>query len=142
VGDSELDPAGEEGLGVFGYVDSHHRQPLWLRLKDSAELDRLLGNRPDAYRRLDVAILESLVLTGILGLDEEDIAAKRGIGYAKSIPEVMAGLDSGGYDAAFVLRPTPIEQVREVAASGETMPPKSTYFFPKILSGIVFNPLS
>jgi uncharacterized protein (DUF1015 family) len=142
VSDSELDPSGEEGLGVFGYIDSHHRQPLRLRLKDTAELDRLLGDRPDAYRRLDVAILESLVLTGILGLDEDDIAAKRGIGYAKSIPEVMAALDGGGYDAAFVLRPTPIEQVREVAAAGETMPPKSTYFFPKILSGIVFNPLS
>jgi uncharacterized protein (DUF1015 family) len=54
----------------------------------------------------------------------------------------MASLESGEYEAAFVLRPTPIEQVREVAAAGETMPPKSTYFFPKILSGIVFNPLS
>jgi uncharacterized protein (DUF1015 family) len=142
VSDEELDPAGEEGLGVFGYIDSHHRQPLRLRLKDTAELDRLLDDRSEAYRRLDVAILERLVLTGILGLEEEDIAAKRGIGYAKSIPEVLSALDGGGYDAAFVLRPTPIEQVREVAAAGETMPPKSTYFFPKILSGIVFNPLS
>ncbi len=142
VDEAELDPSGEEGLGVFGYLDSHHRRPLRLRLKDTAELDRLLEGRPEAYRRLDVAILESLVLTGILGLSEEDIAAKRGIGYAKSIPEVISALDGGGYDAGFVLRPTPIEQVREVAAAGETMPPKSTYFFPKVLSGIVFNPLS
>jgi uncharacterized protein (DUF1015 family) len=137
-----LDPAGEEGLGVFGYIDSHHRQPLRLRLKDTSELDRLLADRSDAYRRLDVAVLEALVLGGILGLSEDDIAAKRGIGYAKSIPDVKTALDGGGYDAAFILRPTPIEQVREVAAAGETMPPKSTYFFPKILSGLVFNPLS
>jgi uncharacterized protein (DUF1015 family) len=41
-----------------------------------------------------------------------------------------------------MLRPTPIEAVREVAAAGETMPPKSTYFFPKLATGIVFNPLS
>ena len=41
-----------------------------------------------------------------------------------------------------MLRPTPVEQVREVAAAGETMPPKSTYFFPKLLTGLVFNPLS
>ena len=54
---------------------------------------------------------------------------------------MRGALESGGYDAAFVLRPTPVEQVREVAAAGETMPPKSTYFFPKVLSGIVFNPL-
>jgi uncharacterized protein (DUF1015 family) len=142
VSDDELDPGGEDGLGVFGYLDAHHRQPMRLSLKDTAELDRMLEGRPQAYRRLDVAILETLVLTGILGLGEEDIAAKRGIGYSKSIPEVMAALEHGDYDAAFILRPTPIEQVRAVAAEGETMPPKSTYFFPKILSGIVFNPLS
>ena len=48
----------------------------------------------------------------------------------------------GDADAAFLLRATPVEQVRAVAAEGETMPPKSTYFFPKLLTGIVFNPLS
>ncbi|MDP9276835.1 MAG: DUF1015 domain-containing protein [Actinomycetota bacterium] len=142
VGDDDFDPAGEHGLGVFGYVDSHHKQAMRLRLKDTAELDRMLEGRPEAYRRLDVSILETLVLKGILGMSEDDIAEKRGIGYAKSIAEVVASLEGGEYEAAFILRPTPIEQVREVAAAGETMPPKSTYFFPKILSGIVFNPLS
>ena len=142
VDDDGLDPAGEEGLGVFGYTDAHFRRPFRLRLKDTAELDRMLEDRPEAYRRLDVVILETLVLKGVLGLSEDDIAAKRGIGYAKSLADVHSGLESGGYDAAFVLRPTPVEQVREVAATGETMPPKSTYLFPKVLSGIVFNPLS
>ncbi len=52
------------------------------------------------------------------------------------------GLDAGEADAAFFLRPTPVAQVRAVADEGETMPPKSTYFFPKLLTGIVFNPLS
>ena len=139
--DGELDPAGEDGLGVFGYTDAHHRKPFRLRLKDTAELDRLLGDHSDAYRRLDAAVLEALVLKGVLGMTEEDVAAKRGIGYAKSIPDVEAALD-GAYDVAFVLRPTPVDQVREVAAAGETMPPKSTYFFPKLLSGLVFNPLT
>jgi uncharacterized protein (DUF1015 family) len=142
VSEGELDPAGEQGLGVFGYIDSHHRQPLRLRLRGTAELDRLLAGRPQAYRRLDTVILETLILTGILGISEEDIAAKRGIGYATTVREAHARLDAGAYDAAFILRPTPIEQVRAVSEVGETMPPKSTYFFPKILSGIVFNPLS
>ena len=137
----ELDPAGEDGPGVFGYVDAHHRKPYRLHLRDTAELDRRLAGKPDAYRRLDAVILETLVLNGVLEMSEEDIAAKRGIGYAKSVEEVMAMLD-GPFDAAFVLRPTPVEQVREVAAAGETMPPKSTYFFPKLLSGLLFNPLS
>ena len=75
-------------------------------------------------------------------MSTDDIAAKRGIGYTPSIEEALAKLDAGDYQAAFLLRPTPVEQVREVAAEGETMPPKSTYFFPKLLTGIVFNPLS
>jgi uncharacterized protein (DUF1015 family) len=50
-------------------------------------------------------------------------------------------LEDGRYDAAFMLRSTPVEQVRAVAAAGETMPPKSTYFYPKLLSGLLFNPL-
>ena len=50
-------------------------------------------------------------------------------------------VQSGEYDAAFFMAPTPIEQVREVAAAGESMPPKSTYFFPKVPTGLVFNPL-
>jgi uncharacterized protein (DUF1015 family) len=142
VGAGGLDPAGEKGIGVFGYVDSHHRGGFRLRLKDTAELDRMLDGRPEAYRRLDATILETLVLKGILGLEESDIAAKRGIGYAKSIEDSHALFDQGAYEVAFILRPTPIEQVREVASAGETMPPKSTYFFPKLLSGLVFNPLS
>jgi uncharacterized protein (DUF1015 family) len=136
-----LDPGDEEGVGVFGSYDSHHRRGFRLRLKDTAELDRLLPGRPEAYRHLDAVILETLVLKGILGMTEEEIAAKRGIGYSKSIPDSLAQLEKGVYDVAFFLRPTPVEQVREVAGSGETMPPKSTYFFPKLLSGLVFNPL-
>ena len=51
-------------------------------------------------------------------------------------------IDSGDFDAAFLLRPTPVEQVREIAAAGVNMPPKSTYFFPKVPTGVVFNLLA
>ncbi len=122
-----------------------HRLPLQgafrLRLRDTTRLDEALAGRSDAYRRLDAAILEELFLKGVLGMSTDDIAAKRGIGYTPSTDEALAKLDSGDYQAAFLLRPTPVEQVRDVAAEGETMPPKSTYFFPKLLTGIVFNPL-
>jgi uncharacterized protein (DUF1015 family) len=138
----QLDPGGTEGIGVFGYIDSHFKRGFRLRLRETAQLEEALANRSPAYRRLDAAILEELVLKGILGMSTEDIAAKRGIGYTPSIDEALAKLDAGDYQAAFLLRPTPVEQVREVAAAGETMPPKSTYFFPKLLTGLVFNPLS
>jgi uncharacterized protein (DUF1015 family) len=137
-----LDPAGIEGVGVFGYVDSHFKRSYRLRLASNPALDQALAGRSEAYRTLDTAILEELVLKGILGMTTENIAAKRGIGYTPNIDEALAKLDAGEYQAAFLLRPTPVEQVREIAAAGETMPPKSTYFFPKMLTGIVFNPLA
>jgi uncharacterized protein (DUF1015 family) len=138
----QLDPAGIEGVGVFGYVDSHFTRAYRLRLASNPALDQALAGRSEAYRTLDTAILEELVLKGILGMTTENIAAKRGIGYTPNIDEALAKLDAGEYQAAFLLRPTPVEQVREIAAAGETMPPKSTYFFPKMLTGIVFNPLA
>jgi uncharacterized protein (DUF1015 family) len=48
----------------------------------------------------------------------------------------------GDYEVAFLMRPTPVKQVRDVAAAGENMPPKSTFFFPKLLTGLLFNPLA
>ncbi len=141
VTEDRLDPAGADGIGVFGYFDSHSKRPLRLRLKDPAALDQALADRPEAYRRLDAAILEELVLKRTLGMSDADIAAKRGLGYATGADQALRLLDRGDYEAAFLLRPTPVGQVRKVAAEGETMPPKSTYFFPKLLTGIVFNPL-
>jgi len=140
VADEELDPAGAEGIGVFGLIDSGGRRRL--RLRDVDAIDEALPDRSPAYRTLDAVILEELVLKGTLGMSDEDIAAKRGLGYATGIDAARARLEEGAYEAAFLLRPTPVSQVREVAAAGETMPPKSTFFFPKLLTGIVFNPLS
>ena len=136
-----LDPAGEQGIGVYGYIDAHHRQGFRLRLKDPSALGRAIPDVSEVYRTLDAAILEALVLRDALGMSASEIEAKRGIAYTASAAQALAALDQGTH-AAFLMRPTPVEQVRAVAAAGETMPPKSTYFFPKWLTGIVFNPLS
>lgn len=136
-----LDPNGEEGVGVFGYADAHFRKGYRLRLKDMAAVDAALPDRSEPYRRLDAAILETLVLRGALGMSEADVEAKRGIAYTASAEEAIGALGERA-DAVFLMRPTPVEQVRAVAEAGETMPPKSTYFFPKLLTGLVFNPLS
>jgi uncharacterized protein (DUF1015 family) len=140
VDDAEVDPAGVDGIGVFGFIDSDRR--LRLRLRDPGALAAALGDRSAAYRSLDAVILEELVLKAALGMSNEDIEGKRGLGYAKGVEEARLLIGAGEYDCAFILRPTPVSAVREVAAAGETMPPKSTFFFPKLLTGIVFNPLS
>src|SRR5215207_1544378 len=127
-----LDPIGEPGVGVFGYIDAHLRRGFRLRLKDLAPMADALPEMSEAYRRLDAAILETLLLTGGLGMSPADVEGKRGISYTASADDAIATLDRGAH-AAFLMRPTPVEQVREVAAAGETMPPKSTYFYPKLL---------
>jgi uncharacterized protein (DUF1015 family) len=142
VGRDELDPAGEDGVGVFGLYDGFHKQGLRLRLKDTAELDRRLAGKPEPYRRLDSAILETLVLKGLGGMSDEDIDERRGLEYAKSVPEALAMVDDGAFDVAFIQRGVPIEQVRAVAATAANMPPKSTYFFPKVMTGFAFNPVA
>ncbi|MDX6627365.1 MAG: hypothetical protein QOE56_2354 [Solirubrobacterales bacterium] len=137
----EIDPGGEEGVGVFGLYDSFHKQAYRLRLKDVAELDRRLEGKPEPYRRLDSAILETLVLKGLAGLSDHDIDARNGLEYAKSVADALARVDSGDYDVAFIQRPVPVEQVKAVAETDENMPPKSTYFFPKVMTGMVFSPV-
>jgi len=141
VSADQLDPTGEPGVGVFGFIDSHHKQAYRLRLKDVAALDAQLDGKPESYRRLDSAILETLVLKGLAGMSEEDILAKRGIGYAKNVPDSLALIEDGSYDVAFFLRPIPVDQVRAIADTDENMPPKSTFFFPKVMTGFVFNPV-
>jgi uncharacterized protein (DUF1015 family) len=137
----ELDPAGGEGVGVFGLFDGTDGRAYRLRLRDTAELDRRLEGKPEPYRRLDSAILETLVLEGLAGMSEEDITERRGLEYAKSVGDALGMVEDGIYDLAFVQRPVPIEQVRAVAATEENMPPKSTYFFPKVMTGFVFSPV-
>lgn len=143
VDDEHLDPTGAEGVGVFGYVNARTGGAYRLTLKDPAILDLILGeSHSEAYRRLDAVLIEELIFKGALGMTAADVEAKKGIGYAKSITEVLAKVaEDGPYQAAFILRPTPVEQVQAVADAGETMPPKSTFFFPKVPTGIVFNPL-
>jgi uncharacterized protein (DUF1015 family) len=137
----DLDPAGEDGVGVFGLYDGFHKQAFRVRLKDVAALDRRLEGKPEAYRRLDSAILETLIMKGLAGMSDEDIDERRGLEYAKSVPDALARVESGDFDVALIQRPVPVEQVRAVAATAENMPPKSTYFFPKVMTGIAFNPV-
>ncbi len=137
----EIDPAGVEGVGVFGLYDNFHKQAFRLRLQDVAALDRRLEGKPEAYRRLDSAILETLVLKDLAEMSDEDIDERRGLEYAKSVPDALAMVESDEFDVAFIQRPVPVEQVRAVAATAENMPPKSTYFFPKVMTGIAFNPV-
>jgi uncharacterized protein (DUF1015 family) len=137
----QVAPAPGEGPLQLGYVNGQDERAFRLTLKDQAIADAALPGYSDAYRHLDTGVLETLVLKGALGLSDEDISHFNGMFYARDTAEALAMVRSGEYDAAFLMRPTPVAQVREVAAAGENMPPKSTYFFPKLLTGLLFSPL-
>jgi uncharacterized protein (DUF1015 family) len=141
IAPDQLEPSNGDGRVRFGYMDSHFKQPYRLTLKDQAIADRALAGKPEPYRHLDTAVLEALALRGALGMSEEDIAEKHGLDYSKDFTDAREAVESGRADAAFFMAPTPIDQVREVAEAGESMPPKSTYFYPKIPTGLVFNVL-
>jgi uncharacterized protein (DUF1015 family) len=137
----EIDPGGEEGVGVFGLYDAFHKRAFRLRLKDVAEVDRRLEGKPEAYRRLNSAILETLVLKGLAGMSDHDIDERDGLEYAKSVPAALAMVDEGDYDVAFIQRGVPVEQVKAICNTDTVMPPKSTFFFPKVMTGFAFNPV-
>jgi uncharacterized protein (DUF1015 family) len=137
----QLEPADGNGRVAFGYMDSHFKQPFRLTLKDQSIADDALAGMPAPYRRLDTAVLEAIVLHGALHMSEDDISHLRGLDYSKDLADAIERVESGAADAGFFMRATPVEQVREVAETGESMPPKSTYFYPKVPTGLVFNPL-
>jgi uncharacterized protein (DUF1015 family) len=138
----EVAPAPGGGPLQLGYITSQDERAYRLTLKDQAIADAALSGHSDAYRHLDTGVLETLLLKGALSLSDDDISHFNGLFYARDTAEAIAKVRSGEYDAAFLMRPTPVSQVRDVAAKGENMPPKSTYFFPKLLTGLLFNPLS
>jgi uncharacterized protein (DUF1015 family) len=137
----ELFPDPGERVRI-GYIDAHFKKPYMLTLKDQAIADRALPERSEPYRRLDTAVLEALILKAALGFSEEQIERLEGLGYARDDEQALELVRSGAFDAAFMMAPTPVSQVQAVAAAGESMPPKSTYFFPKVPTGLVFNPLA
>jgi uncharacterized protein (DUF1015 family) len=140
-GTDALAPPSSDSVQI-GYIDAHFKRPFMLTLRDPAIADAALPDRAQAFRRLDTAVLEALILKGALGMTDDDIDHLSGLGYARDFDQALELVDSSEFDAAFFMAPTPVERVQEVAAAGESMPPKSTYFFPKVPTGLLFNPLS
>jgi hypothetical protein len=140
VARKELAPVPGPGV-AFGYIDSFHRTPYRLELTDPAAADRAMPDKPEPYRALATAVLEALLLRDGLGMSADDISQQRGLAYSKDAAATIDQVEAGTVDAAFLVAPTPVERVREVAEAGEPMPPKSTFFYPKVPTGLLFNVL-
>ncbi|MFP3868118.1 MAG: DUF1015 domain-containing protein [Desulfobacteraceae bacterium] len=116
---------------------------LWLlRLKPGIMNGPLAGQLPPALAQLDVMALNYLVFERIMGLSRQEQDDEETFKYASTATEALEAVACGRAGLAFLLNPTRIEQVQEVAAAGLIMPRKSTYFYPKILAGLVMHPIN
>lgn len=133
-----LNKAYDEGKKAFAmYVGAG--KCFVMTLKDEAAVKKLLPDMSEAYCGLDVSVLHSLVLERIFGIDKENMANQKNLGYTRSREEALKAVDMGGADCSFILNPTKVSEIRDVAAAGEKMPQKSTYFYPKLITGLVMN---
>jgi len=133
--------AGENAFGLYG-GGGHFSL---LVLKNPEAMRAAEPEHGAAWRKLDVAVLHSLILDRLLGIDREKLAAKSNLFYLKdtgeAIGEAIARIDAGEAQGLFMMNPTAVSEVAEVAGAGEKMPQKSTFFHPKIFTGMVMLPL-
>jgi len=113
-----------------------------LQLRPGVRQELLAQQMHPALAQLDVAVLNYLIFDRILGLDAKALDDPETCTYDSKIPEVLAALQERRANCAFFLNPTKIEQVRQVAEAGLIMPRKSTYFYPKVMTGLILNPLN
>ncbi|HEX9095269.1 MAG TPA: DUF1015 domain-containing protein [Candidatus Dormibacteraeota bacterium] len=118
-----------------------HRIGIALPLTSWYTVDIDQAAATDPVSRLDVSILHREILERELGLTPAELEEERYLTYSRDVDGVLNRVEAGTAQAAFLLRPPAVRDVVEVARAGQVMPQKSTYFFPKPASGIVFNPL-
>ena len=138
--ESELAKRYDEGKKAFGFYCGSGEWYL-LVLKDIDVMSQFLPNLCTASQRLDVSVLHTLILENIFGIDKENMANQVNLTYTKFFDEAVSLVDSGEFQCSFVLNPTRVSEIRDVAAAGEKMPQKSTYFYPKMITGMVMNDL-
>lgn len=138
--------AGEEGAGRarFGLTlagGGGAGRHFLLELTDATAMDARAPDRKAGWRALDVSVLHLLILEDLLGIDAAALARHENIRYVRDARKAVAQAADGadGAQAGFVMRPTSVRQVMDVSADGERLPQKTTYFHPKLLSGLVLR---
>ncbi len=128
--------AGQNTIGLY-IKDQTTLMTLTLR---EGVMKALFGDElPDALSDLDVSVLTRLLMMELMGFDQSRLDDATKIGYATTSKAAVTAVQDGEADIAFILNPTRIEQVQRVSQEGLIMPRKSTYFYPKVISGQVFN---
>jgi uncharacterized protein (DUF1015 family) len=133
--------SGKKKYRLIGASFKRDPRYLILRLKNKRFMQRLAGDLSAPLRELDVSVLHRLILDHILGIKPEDQIKESAITYSQDEEKVLQALDKEDYMAAFILNPTQPEEILAVTGAGEKMPQKTTYFYPKLIDGLVINKL-
>jgi len=132
---SDLYKNGEKAFALYTGETGYNL----LVLKEKNIIKKLLPSMSDAYCTLDVSILHSLVLERIFGIDKENMANQINLTYTRDFDEAISSVSTNNANCAFILNPTRVSEIRDVALANEKMPQKSTYFYPKLITGMVMN---
>ena len=126
--------------GRFGIALAGRDELLVATLADAAGIEPYVAPLAPSVRRLDVAVLDRVILRGLLDIDCTAAAQDGKLAYTHDDDSALDAVRDGG-QAAFLINPPSMDEVLAVCVAGETMPEKSTYFYPKLLTGLVFHPL-
>jgi uncharacterized protein (DUF1015 family) len=130
------------GRAAFAAAGFDRRVRHLLVLRDRAAVEaRMPPEQPVAWKRLDVNVLQFGILQPVFGIDAERLARGGAVAYTEDPVDAVAAIESERARVAFLLNATPVDQVFAVADAGGRMPQKSTYFYPKLPTGLVMNPL-
>jgi uncharacterized protein (DUF1015 family) len=114
----------------------------WLLMLNEQGKGRMLeSGHSAAWNDLDVAVAHTIILEALLGIHAEDVTSGTYIRYTRDAEQALEAVQSGAAQAALLLSATRVRQICEVAQADDRMPQKSTYFYPKLISGLVMNPL-
>ena len=131
----------ENVFGVYGGNDAFYVAFL----KDKQAMDSIASSMSSAWKSLNVSVLHKLVLEKLLGIGEQQLASGANIEYVKdtgnAVDELITEVDTGRKQVAFFVKPPKMQQLKMVTDAGEKMPQKSTYFFPKMYTGLTINRL-
>ena len=114
---------------------------LVMKKEAAAKISQMNEGKSDAYKGLDVTVLHSLVLENILGIDKENMARQINLKYTRDKDEAIAAVKDGKANCSFIINATKVDEIKQVALANEKMPQKSTYFYPKLITGLVMNRL-
>ncbi|HLK37127.1 MAG TPA: DUF1015 domain-containing protein [Polyangiaceae bacterium] len=138
---SRLRTAGERAPSVAAAAADGRVAVLALRAGAPLDAHPTLGKKPAVLRRTDVTVLHCAILEHLLHITPEAQAAKTNLWYPQDAGAALGELRAGKGQALFLMNATPVAQVRDVAEAGEVMPQKSTFFYPKVLTGLAIHTL-